>query len=62
MSEIEEITCKYCGCSGLFWHEHSTGWQLIDRKGQRHDCRIPKEKPYFSNLDIDEGVRKLELD
>lgn len=34
-----EVTCKFCGKSGLRWEETDTGWVLIEGKYKIHNCR-----------------------
>ena len=38
--EYEEgnVTCKYCGRTGLEWIEVTQGWRLFDADGDMHKC------------------------
>jgi hypothetical protein len=33
-----EVTCKYCGRTGLEWVEVERGWRLFDADGDMHQC------------------------
>lgn len=33
-----EVTCKYCGATGLEWVELPQGWRLADADGNLHRC------------------------
>lgn len=36
--EENNVTCKYCGRTGLEWVEVTQGWRLFDADGDIHKC------------------------
>lgn len=36
------VTCKHCGKTGLHWEETDTGWTLVGKNYEVHDCRHPQ--------------------
>lgn len=47
--EPREVTCKFCGKTGLRWHEGQQ-WALVTKRGAIHDCRGPANVDEFPTL------------
>jgi len=46
-SEPRDVTCKFCGKTGLRWHEGQQ-WALVTKRGAIHDCRGAADPDEFS--------------
>lgn len=41
--EKEEIECRHCGETDLYWQEDEDGWHLRNEAGTRHVCEPDAE-------------------
>lgn len=37
--EAREVTCKYCGCKGLYWEEKNNRFILVNNVDEPHQCK-----------------------